>query len=320
MSEPRRDPAAPTPTGPGAPHRGESLSIQEVGLRDGLQGERTAVPTATKLALFDALRRAGLRRFELSSFVSPRAVPQMADAAEIVAAAAQHPEVHGCALVVNERGYERARAAGARGIAIVCVISEELSQRNSRMSARESLATTAALLERAGRDRLHRRAYLAPAWACPYAGPVAEAQVLHHAEALAAAGLDELALADTIGAAHPAQVGALCRALLPRLGQQRLAVHLHDTQGLGLANAWAAISEGVRLLDASVGGLGGCPFAPGAAGNLATEDLVLLADKLGLHTGVALAPLWEAVAVAERAVDRRLGGRSAAFWRSQQTR
>lgn len=292
----------------------ERLTIYEVGLRDGLQNERRHVPTERKVALLQRLVASGLRAIEATSFVSAAAVPQMADAAEVLREAHAHPDVRATALVVNEKGYDRARAAGARAVAVVVVVSESLALENSRMSVARSLETCRTILRRAALDGVYRRVYLAPAWVCPYEGPIPPDHVLRCADAVFDAGLDELAIADTIGHAHPREVGALFRALARRFDVARLAAHLHDTQALALANAAAAIEEGVRTLDASIGGLGGCPFAPGAAGNLATEDLALLVSKMGFETGVDLEALWGASAEAEVAVERRVGGRTRAWW------
>ncbi len=292
---------------------GEKLSIYEVGLRDGLQNEATRVATNDKAQILAGLVASGLTRIEATSFVSPTAVPQMADASDVMAATRRHDGVRASALVINEKGYDRALAAGAHEVAIVVVISETLAAKNSRMTVAESLDACQAILRRAARDNVFRRVYLAPAWVCPYEGAIAEADVLRAAEAVLAMGLDELAIADTIGHANPHEVGTLFRALGRRFGTERLAAHLHDTQALALANAVAAIDAGVRTLDASIGGLGGCPFAPGAAGNLATEDLVFLATKLGFDTGVSLDGLWHVVGDASRLVGRTLGGRTRAF-------
>jgi hydroxymethylglutaryl-CoA lyase len=296
----------------------ESIRIYEVGPRDGLQNEKTLVPTGAKVALVEGLLRAGLREIEATSFVSPAAVPQMADAAEIIAAvrapALAGPGRRFTALVVNEKGYDRARAAGCDAIAIVTVVSEALSLRNSRMSVAQSLETCRRVLARAHADGIFARVYLAPAWVCPFEGAIAPDHVVASADVVWEAGASELAIADTIGHAHPLQVGRLFERLAQRFDVTRLAAHLHDTQAMALANAAAAIQAGVRILDASAGGLGGCPFAPGAAGNLATEDLALMATKMGFETGVDLEALWGVVDAAGSMVGRRLGGRTRAWW------
>jgi hydroxymethylglutaryl-CoA lyase len=298
---------------------GERLHICDVGLRDGLQNEKAPVAAADKLRLGGALVAAGLRELEITSFVNPRAVPQMADAEEVAAGSRGWSlpgvglGVRRTALVLNDKGYERARASGVDGIVVVAVITESLCQRNNRMSVAESLATTRRVIEAAKADGLYVRACLAPAWVCPFEGEVPEIRVLYAAEAVLAGKPDALVVADTIGHASPGAVKARFEKLATLVPRDKLVAHLHDTQALGLANAFAAIEAGVRRFDASVGGLGGCPFAPGAAGNLATEDLVLLAGKLGFDTGVELDGLWQAVGLAGQLVGRPVGGRTRAF-------
>jgi hydroxymethylglutaryl-CoA lyase len=293
------------------------IHIYEVGPRDGLQNEAASVPTAQKLALIDALVAAGLRRIEATSFVHPRAVPQMADADEVVAAI---QERHGAnpvefvGLVLNEYGYDRALAAGCRRMACGVAVSETFSQRNTRMSTADAFATCQRLAERARADGVWLRAYLMTSWVCPFEGRMVPQKALAYAQRLWDMGVDELAVADTVGHADPFSVGQLLEQVGRRTDMSRLAVHLHDTQVLGLANATTAISAGVRIFDSSVGGLGGCPFAPGAAGNLATEDLAFLAYKLGMGTGVDFGRLWEAVALAEQLVERPIGGRIRSWW------
>lgn len=295
-----------------------NLTVYEVGPRDGLQNEKTLIQTDDKVRLVDALYQAGVRRLESTSFVSPRAVPQMADADRITAAVAPYQDLQSHALIINDKGWLRAQEAGVSAVAIVVVVSETLCRRNNRMDVEQSITTALRLVEQARGVGVFARVYLAPAWVCPYDGPVAADDVLRIAERFS--HVDELAIADTIGHAHPGEVGALFERLANILPIERTAGHFHDTQGLGITNAYAAIQAGVRTLDSSVGGLGGCPFAEGAAGNLATEDLVLLADKLGLDTGINLERLWEAVELGGSLVGRRIGGRSAAWWRSNTCR
>ncbi len=295
-----------------------TLQVYEVGPRDGLQNERTPIGTADKIALIDALVKAGVRKMEATSFVSPRAVPQMADASDIIAATQRHEALQAHALIVNDKGWRRAIEAGTQSLAIVVVVSETLCRRNNRMEVNESIETANRLIKKSRDEGVFARVYLAPAWVCPYDGPVPADDVLRAAEKLAHA--DELAIADTVGHAHPAEVGTLFERLADVAPIERFAAHFHDTQGLGLANAYAAIQAGVRTLDSSIAGLGGCPFAPGAAGNLATEDLVLLAHKMGLQTGINLDRLWDAVEIAGGLVGRNVGGRSAAWWRSSRNK
>jgi hydroxymethylglutaryl-CoA lyase len=304
----------------------ELLRIYEVGPRDGLQNEATLIKTPDKLSLVDQLVAAGLPAIEVTSFVNPKAVPQMADADEVMPAVlARHdsgsslPASQFTTLIFNERGYERALATGCRAVAIGAAVSETFSQRNAGMSTQAALEMARKLVGLARRDGLWTRVYISTAWICPYEGPIRADKVIAYAEKIWEIGVDELALADTIGYAHPLEVGHLMERLGRRLGMEKLAVHLHDTQALGLANATAAIQAGVRIIDASVGGLGGCPFAPGAAGNLATEDLVFMAYKMGLGTGVDFEALWQIVLFLEKIVGRPIGGRIRPWWESSCT-
>lgn len=298
----------------------ETITVCEVGPRDGLQNEHAHLSVAQKCALVDGLVRAGARYIELGSFVHPKAVPQMADTEAVFAhALARHSQVRFTGLVLNERGYERALAAGCRAIALVVIASETWSRRNSNLSTAEASAVCKRLLARARSDGVWARVYISAAWHCPYEGPTPAERVLALAGEIRAEGVDELAIADSIGHAHPLEVGRLMERLGARFGMERLAVHLHDTQALGSANAYAALSAGVRIVDASVGGLGGCPFAPGAAGNLATEDFVFMAHRMGYATGLDLDALWPVVHQAEAMLGRRVGGR-VREWYEQQLR
>ncbi len=302
----------------------EFLEIQDVAPRDGLQMHPDFIETDQKIHLISALVESGIKRMELSSFVSPRAIPQMANAPELFAEIGQrlpgHDAVEYMALVVNEKGYDRAVSSGAKAITAVIACSETLSQRNSRQSLEEATDYTCRVLRRAKADGIKTRVTLGVAWVCPYEGQVPEERILKLADTLWEHGADELALADTIGHASPLAVGRLCEAVGHRTDMAQLAVHLHDTLAFGLANAAAAISAGVRKLDASTGGLGGCPFAPGSAGNLATEDLVLMAEKMGFETGISLDALHGAVRVAQTIVDRPLGGRTRPWWTQRKQR
>ncbi|HRQ39454.1 MAG TPA: hydroxymethylglutaryl-CoA lyase [Chloroflexota bacterium] len=293
------------------------IKVYEVGPRDGLQNEATPVSTAQKNRLVDGLIDAGLQHIELTSFVHPKAVPQMADADEVTAVNRQkYPHINFVGLVFNQRGYDRALAAGCRAIACGVSVSETFSQKNTRMSSQEAQAISRSLVEQAKRDGLWTRAYVMTAWVCPFEGPTPPHKTVAVAEALWALGVDELAIADTIGFANPIDVGRLMENLGRRLDMNRLAVHLHDTQAMGLANATTALQAGVRIFDSSIGGLGGCPFAPGAAGNLATEDLVFLAYKMGIGTGVDFQRLWDVVHELETFIGRPVGGRIRAWWES----
>ncbi|MCT9070268.1 hydroxymethylglutaryl-CoA lyase [Cupriavidus gilardii] len=294
----------------------ETIVITDVAPRDGLQNQAAAISTDGKLELVRRLAAAGVRSVEATSFVSPRAVPQMADAADVVARLrAELPDLRLSTLVPNRKGLERAHAAGAPEIAVVLSATETMNLRNINMDLDQATAVSEETLVHACQLGLRTRAYVAVAFTCPFEGDVPLSTVVRLAQRMREAGAEEIVIADTIGAAAPAQVKARFAALSEVIELDRLAVHLHDTRGLGAANAWAALEAGVRRFDASVGGIGGCPFAPGAAGNLATEDLVLMAEQSGFATGIALEGLLDAVDYAETLLGRSLGGRSSAWLR-----
>lgn len=295
------------------------LKIYEVGPRDGLQNEAAQISTEQKLLIIDGLVSCGLRTIEATSFVHPLAVPQMADADDVMRAAlnkhGQGP-VQLIGLVFNQRGYDRAIASGCRAMAFGISVSDTFSLRNTRMSADRALLVTRDLVRQAKRDGIWVRVYLSAAWICPFDGPMPLQRSIAYADQVWEMGVDELSVADTIGHANPLEVGRLMERLGRRLDMERLAVHLHDTQALGLANATTAIQAGVRIFDSSIGGIGGCPFAPGAAGNLATEDLVFMAYKMGLGTGVDFEKLWGVVLGVEQWIGRPIGGRIRQWWES----
>lgn len=294
----------------------ETIVITDVAPRDGLQNQAAAISTEGKLELVRRLAVAGVRSVEATSFVSPRAVPQMADAADVVARLrAELPDLRLSTLIPNRKGLERAHAAGAPEIAVVLSATETMNLRNINMDLDQATAVSEETLTHACQLGLRTRAYVAVAFTCPFEGDVPLSTVVQLAQRMREAGAEEIVIADTIGAAAPAQVKARFAALSEVIELDRLAVHLHDTRGLGAANAWAALEAGVRRFDASVGGIGGCPFAPGAAGNLATEDLVLMAEQSGFATGIALEGLLDAVDYAETLLGRSLGGRSSAWLR-----
>lgn len=299
----------------------EHIFITDVAPRDGLQSQATTVSTSNKLCLIRALTDAGVRSVEATSFVSPKAVPQMADAAEVIAGLRfleSETGLRTSALVPNLKGLERATAAGAREIAVVISATKTMNLKNINMNLAEAEENCKATLRAARASGLATRAYIAVAWECPFEGVTDPDTVVRLAAAMHVAGAGEIVIADTIGAAAPAQVAALLRVLTQSIPLDRLAVHFHDTRGMGVANAYAALEAGVRRFDASVGGIGGCPFAPGAAGNLATEDLVMLADQCGFTTGIKLDALLLAVDMSEAFLDRPLGGRSMPWLRNRQ--
>jgi hydroxymethylglutaryl-CoA lyase len=299
---------------------GERIVINEVGLRDGLQNQPRTVPTDEKLVLLDALLAAGIEHVEAASFVSPKAVPQMADATELYPRLPHAERIDYSALVPNMKGYERAVAAGARSIAVTPASTEGMNRANLNMSLEQAAQVAEDVMRRAKADGIHGRTYLATAFVCPFDGPT-DPKVVHGlAERMFKAGAAEVIIADTIGAANPQAVSEMFRVLVANHGATHLSGHFHDTQGMALANCWAAAERGIRKFDASVGGLGGCPFAPGAAGNAATEDVVNLFNGAGFETGIDLDKLKLAIGIAETATGRTLGGRWMAWRRTQDAR
>ena len=296
----------------------EAIHITDVAPRDGLQNQAIHLATADKLRLIELLVAAGVRSIEAASFVSPKAVPQMADAAELVPQVqARFPALRTSVLVPNLKGLERAHAAGAQEIAVVLSASETMNRKNINMGLDQATEVSEQTLAAARALGLRTRAYVAVAFDCPFEGETPLHEVLRLAARMQAAAADEIVIADTIGSASPGQVKQRFAALRGVVPIERLAVHLHDTRGMGVANAWAALEAGVRRFDASVGGIGGCPFAPGAAGNVATEDLVLMAERSGFSTGIALPGLLAAVDFAQEQLQRPLGGRAIAWLRRQ---
>jgi isopropylmalate/homocitrate/citramalate synthase len=282
----------------------ERVRIYEVGPRDGLQNEARPIPLDTKLRYLELLADAGLREIEATSFVAPSAIPQLADADELMRALPRRDGVRYPVLVPNERGLARAEAAGVDAIAVFTAASDAFTTRNIRMTVDESLAAFAPVLARGRELGWWTRGYVSTAFGCPYSGAVDQTRVVEVATRLLALGVDEVCFGDTIGVGVPPQVRDLTgRAVDAGIALDRIAYHFHDTRGTALANVAAAMSSGVRAFDASTGGTGGCPYAPGAAGNLATEDLVYLLDAIGLDHGVDL----EQVLVAARFVADALG-------------
>jgi hydroxymethylglutaryl-CoA lyase len=262
--------------------------IVEVGPRDGLQNEAGFVATADKIALIDRLSACGLRTVEATSFVSPKWVPQLADAAEVFAGIAKKPGVAYPVLVPNEQGYERARAVGAIEVAVFTAASEAFNRKNINASIDESLERFAPVLARAAADGVRVRGYVSTVLGCPYQGDVPVNDVVRVARRLFEAGCYEISLGDTIGVGTPAKARAMLQAAAGEVPMPALAVHFHDTYGQALANILACVEAGVRVADAAVSGTGGCPYAKGASGNVATEDVAYLLEGLGLRTGVDL--------------------------------
>ena len=291
--------------------RGRRITIVEVGPRDGLQNERARVTTSDKVAFVNKLSAAHLPVIEVTAFVSPKWVPQMADAAEVFAGIAKVPDIRYTALVPNLTGLDRALEAGVREVAIFAAASETFSRKNINQSIGDSLVEYARVCDSALAAGVRVRAYVSTAFGCPYEGAVPPAAVADVAARLVDMGAFEVALSDTIGVAHPGQIPVVLEAVLERVPLDRIALHFHDTRGTALANVLTALSLGVTTFDASAGGLGGCPYAPGAAGNLATDDLIYLLDGLGIDTGVSLSKLSQASAFIAERLDHPLPSRYA---------
>jgi hydroxymethylglutaryl-CoA lyase len=282
----------------------ERVRVYEVGPRDGLQNEATPIPTATKARFIELLAAAGLREIEATSFVAPTAIPQLADADTLMAGLARSPGVRYPVLVPNSRGMSRAEAAGADAIAVFTAATDAFTQANIGMTVSESLAAFEPVLMRARDLGWWRRGYVSTAFGCPYTGRVAPDRAVDVAVRLLDLGVDEVCFGDTIGVGVPSQVATLTGlAVETGIPVERIAFHFHDTRGTALANVSAGLDAGVRCFDSATGGTGGCPYAPGAAGNLATEDLVYLLDASGWETGVSLPD----VLVAARFIADALG-------------
>ena len=276
----------------------ERVEIFEVGPRDGLQNEARPIPTAAKIALVDCLSRAGFRRIEVASFVSPKWVPQMADGADVLAGITRAAGVRYAALTPNLKGFERALAAGADEVAIFASASEGFSQANINCSISESLKRFRPVLEAASDENVQVRGYVSCVTDCPYDGPTPPGKVAEVAAALDAMGCYEISLGDTIGKGTPETVARMLEAVTAAIAPPRLAGHFHDTGGLALENIAVSLEAGLRVFDAAVGGLGGCPYAPGAAGNVATEAVAARLAERGWETGLDRAVLAEAAAMA----------------------
>ena len=294
----------------------EKVIIKEVAARDGLQAQPKHLTVEQRIALLGALADTGIPELEIGSFVSPKAVPQMAGTDEI-AANLPPAQLAYSALIPNMKGYELAVTAGIRSHAIALSATEEMNQNNIRKSLEDTFFMGEEILDRAAAEGVDIHAYLAVAFECPYEGAVEESLVLEQADRLMQHQPARLMIADTIGAANPAAVHSMMHKLVNRYGPERLGCHFHDTRAMGLANVYAALQAGVRQFDASAGGLGGCPFAPGAKGNVATEDVVMLCESIGFDTGLDMSKLLEAVALLSEMIGAPQGGR-AHTWLSKQ--
>jgi hydroxymethylglutaryl-CoA lyase len=287
----------------------ERVSIYEVSPRDGLQNESKLIPIEQKTELIGALAASGLKRIEVTSFVSARWVPQLGDADALVRALPAHEGVTYSALCPNAKGFERARAAQLKEIAVFLSATETHNRRNTNRSIERSLEVFEELVPVARDAGMRVRAYISMVWGCPYEGKVDPQRALEIARELVRWGVYEVSLGDTIGVGTPLQTKQICELFLNDLGPEHIALHLHDTRGTALANALVGVEVGVRTFDASVGGLGGCPYAPGASGNLATEDLVYMLQGMGIDTGVDLQALIGAGRLAANLLGRTLPGK-----------
>ena len=287
----------------------KEVTVFEVGPRDGLQNESKHIETADKVALIEAIAQAGLKQIEVTSFVSPKWIPQLADGAQVIASLSLPTDVSISALVPNLKGYEAAKASGLKQINLFLSASEAHSKKNINKSVAEALSTMKEVADVALQDGMRLRCYVSTVFACPYEGPVSINSVLKVVEGLVSMGVHEISLGDTIGAANPLQVKQVLDALKGLVSFEKLALHFHDTRGTALANVVAGIESGVTIFDSSLGGLGGCPYAPGASGNLATEDLVYMLHGMGIKTGIDLPALIEAGALAQKLLGKELPGR-----------
>jgi hydroxymethylglutaryl-CoA lyase len=288
----------------------ERVTVVEVGPRDGLQNEALVLSVDERVAFCERLIAAGLGVVEAGAFVSPKWVPQMAGSDEVLRCLSAHAGVRLPVLVPNRAGFERARAAGAKEIAIFTAASDSFNRRNTNATIDESFARFREFVPEAKRDAWRVRGYLSTCFGCPYEGRVPPQRVVDVARRLRDLGCDEISIGDTIGVAVPTQAAELFGRLAAELPRAVMAAHFHDTRGTALANVLASLQEGVSVIDSSAGGIGGCPYAPGAAGNLATEDLLYMLDGMGIRTGVDL----EAVAQASRALSQLLGRALPSRW------
>ncbi len=284
----------------------ERVTVVEVGARDGLQNERRNVPTEDKIAFLDLLSESGLRCIEATSFVSPKAIPQLADAEEVFRKMRKAPGVRYPVLVPNMRGYERAKACGVEAIAVFTAASETFTKRNINMTVEESIAIFAGVVARARADGMWVRGYVSTAFGSPFGDVVTPEMVRDVCVRLSDLGCDEISVGDTIGVGVPTQVDELVPLLTDVIPLERIAFHFHDTRGTALANVYAALQHGVHVFDASAGGLGGCPYAPGATGNVGTEDVLYMLHGMGIETGVDLAKVRAASRFIRSSLDHDL--------------
>ncbi len=287
----------------------DRVTIVEVGPRDGFQVELEFIPTELKIDVVDAVARAGVSKIETSSFVSPRAVPQMADATEVFASIHRRPGTRYTALVPNLKGVELALGAGADGVRLVVTTTETYNRKNVGMTVDESFEVCRQILRRVEGESIAVEAVIALAFGCPFEGPVSEDRVAEMAHRFTDMGIDELSIADSVGLGNPTMISSTMTRLLSELPGIAFSMHLHDTRGLGLVNAVAAMRVGIDTFDASIGGLGGCPVFPNGAGNIATEDLANLCEEMGIDTGVDIAAIQAVSTRMQDFLDRKLPSR-----------
>lgn len=288
----------------------EQIVITDVGPRDGLQNQPIILDVGQRLQLIDAIADAGVSSIEVGSFVSPKAVPAMRGTEDVFAGLSKGNGVRYTALIPNMKGYERAVAAGARAVTMVLYASDGMAKKNVNMSMLQADRVTADILTRARAEQIEVTAIIAVAFDCPFDGPTDPAVVRASTANFLSLGANQVVIADTIGAADPQQVRSLTADLVSDNGAARLGCHFHDTRAMGLANVFAAVESGVRRFEASIAGLGGCPFAPGASGNVATEDVVMMLEQMGFATGVDIKALLRASDIAEQLTGTALGGRA----------
>jgi hydroxymethylglutaryl-CoA lyase len=295
----------------------EKISITDVGPRDGLQNQPKILTADDRIVLINALVAAKIPAVEIGSFVSPKAVPAMANTDQ-VAAGVLHGHAYFSALIANQKGYDQAKEAGVRAVNLPIAASNLMNEKNVRMPTDQLVAVTCEIIAQGKADGIDAIPYVATAWECPFEGVIAEKTVLDIAGKFFAAGAKTVVLADTIGAANPAQVKSLVSKMIAEFGAANIACHFHDTRGFGVADAFAAVELGIRKFDASIGGLGGCPFAPGATGNVATEDLFVLFSQMGFDTGIDAEKLLAAVQLAKDLTGNCDGGGSYKWLKRQQ--
>ncbi|SDL70420.1 hydroxymethylglutaryl-CoA lyase [Sediminibacillus halophilus] len=281
----------------------KKINVKEVGPRDGLQNEKLILPSEDKISWIDALSSTGLSYIEMTSFVHPDWIPQLSDAQDVAEGIRRHPDVTYAALVPNQRGLERALMAGIDEVAVFMSASESHNRKNINKTIEDTFPVLQGVVETAKSEGKTVRAYLSTVFGCPYEGAVAIDKVMKICDRLFSMGIDELSLGDTIGIANPLQVNEMLTRLLPRFKEGSVALHFHNTRGMALANVWSALQHGVTTFDASLGGLGGCPYAKGASGNLATDDLVFMLEEMGVETGIDQSVLNNAADF----IEKRLG-------------